>query len=94
MPRIKSLLTHVGIDEAKHAHNCQANANHRIERGDKRLKVRNGRSWDHYCVSCATLIIERDIAQLRALQPSFRKTTAHNAAKRLPGDSPISLAES
>ena len=55
------------LDQAKKAHNCQANARHRIERGDARLKVRNGRSWDHYCVACAKTILECDIAELQGL---------------------------
>lgn len=67
MPRIRSLRIRAEIDVARKAHNCQANARHRIERGDKRLKVRNGRSWDHYCLECATNIIRRDIAALEAL---------------------------
>jgi hypothetical protein len=71
VPRIKSLLIRVEVDEAQKAHNCQANAAHRLERGDKRLKVRNGRSWDHYCAACAALMIQRDIAELQALQPQF-----------------------
>jgi hypothetical protein len=71
VPRIKSLLIRVEVDETQKAHNCQANAAHRLERGDKRLKVRNGRSWDHYCASCAALIIRRDIAELHTLQPQF-----------------------
>lgn len=71
MARIKSLLTRVEVDEAQKAHNCQANAAHRLKRGDRRLKIRNGRSWDNYCAACAALIIERDIAELQALQPQF-----------------------
>jgi hypothetical protein len=71
VPRIKSLLIRVEVDEAQKAHSCQANASHRLERGAPRLKVRNGRSWDHYCAACAALIIQRDIAELRALQPRF-----------------------
>jgi hypothetical protein len=71
MPRIKSLLVQVGIDEALHAHDCQANSKHRIVRGDSRLKVRNGRSWDHYCVSCAAVMIHRDIVELQDLQRHF-----------------------
>jgi len=70
--RIKSLLIRAQIDEAQKAHNCQANAGHRLARGDKRLKVRNGRSWDHYCVSCAAIILERDISELQALQKLFQ----------------------
>jgi hypothetical protein len=69
---IKSLVTRVEIDEALKAHNCQASAKHRIERGNRRLKVRNGRSWDHYCVPCALAILERDIAKLQELQRRFQ----------------------
>ena len=72
MPRVKSLLIRVETDEAQRAHNCQASAKHRIQRGDRRLKVRNGRSWDHYCVPCAIAILERDIAELQTLQRQFQ----------------------
>jgi hypothetical protein len=68
---LKSLLIRVEIDEALKAHNCQANARHRLQRGDRRLKVRNGRSWDHYCVSCAAAILSRDIGKLKLLQHEF-----------------------
>ena len=71
MPRIKSLLVRVEVDEAQRAHNCQANAAHRLQRGDKRLKVRKGRNWDHYCAACAALIIQRDITELQVLRPQF-----------------------
>ena len=72
MPRIKSIVIRVEIDQAKKAHNCQANARHRIQGGDARLNVRNGRSWDRYCVSCAKTIIERDIIELQELQRKFQ----------------------
>lgn len=65
---IKSLIEQVKVDQAARAHNCQANANHRINKGDVRLKVRSGRGWDHYCQTCAQKIIERDIAKLTTLQ--------------------------
>lgn len=64
----KSLVIHVEVDTAGKAHNCQASAKHRIEKGDVRLKVRNGRSWDHYCLACAQNIIGRDIQKLTELQ--------------------------
>ncbi len=72
MPRIKSILIRVEIDKAKKAHNCQANATHRIVRNDTRLNVRNGRSWDRYCLSCAKTIIQRDLAELQELQRSLQ----------------------
>ncbi len=68
MTRIKSLIEQVGIDRAGSGHNCQANAAHRIKKGDVRLKVRNGRGWDHYCCACAVTIIARDIQKLTNLQ--------------------------
>ena len=67
MPRIRSLRIRAEVDVAQRAHNCQGNTRHRIERGDKRLKVRNKRSWDHYCLECATTIVRRDIVELEAL---------------------------
>jgi len=63
----KSLVVQVRVDTAGKAHNCQGNSKHRIERGDVRLKVRNGRSWDHYCRACAENIITRDLHKLSEL---------------------------
>lgn len=68
MPRIRSVLIRVEIDRAQRAHDCQANARHRIGRGDIRLKVRNGRSWDHYCPTCAQTILSRAIGSLQGVQ--------------------------
>jgi hypothetical protein len=68
MSRVKSILQRVKIDTAGKAHNCQANSSHRIDKGGIRLKVRNGRSWDHYCSTCAENILARDIQRLTELQ--------------------------
>jgi hypothetical protein len=68
-------VTSVGVDEAKKAHDCQGNSRHRIERGYKRLKVRNGRGWDHYCLECAKIIVRRDIAELDALARELNSDT-------------------
>lgn len=67
----KSLVIRVEVDRALRAHDCQANRKHRIEQGHKRLKVRKGRSWDHYCVACAAKIIRRDIGELQTLASDF-----------------------
>jgi hypothetical protein len=67
MARIKSLLTHVELDVALKSHNCQGNPKHRITLGDARLKVRNERGWDHYCLACAKVIVQRDINSLRSV---------------------------
>lgn len=75
---IKSLVVQVGVDVAGKSHNCQANSKHRIAMGDVRLKVRNGRSWDHYCRACAGRIIARDLEKLAALR-ALRPTAAGGA---------------
>lgn len=64
MPK-KSLVQRSEVDQAQRAHNCQANSNHRLERGDWRLKVHVDRSHDHYCQDCALKIIEQDIEKLQ-----------------------------
>lgn len=63
----KSLLIRAVIDEAQRAHSCQRNPRHRIERGHKRLKVRKGRSWDHYCMPCAMEMMAHNTARLQEL---------------------------
>jgi hypothetical protein len=73
MARIKSLIVRVQIDTAGKAHNCQGNAGHRVEKGELRLKVRNGRSWNHYCRSCGEIIIDRDIQKLADLRKFQRQ---------------------
>jgi hypothetical protein len=71
---VRSLVISVDIDQAKHSHNCQANERHRISMGDPRLKVRKLRGWDHYCMPCAKIIVERDLAKLQQLALSLQAT--------------------
>jgi hypothetical protein len=77
----KTLVKRVGVDETVNAHNCQSNQKHRLQRGDRRLKVWRDRSPEHYCRVCAREIIERDIQKLAAL------------ARQLDGTEPIGPAE-
>jgi hypothetical protein len=67
MPRPKSLLPNITIDQVQRAHCCQHNSSHELHRGDKRLKVRVQRTYEHFCAPCALEILQRDIAQLMAL---------------------------
>ena len=71
----KSLVIRTEVDTAGRAHNCQASAKHRIEKGDVRLKVKKGRSWEHYCLACAKKIIGLDLEKLKALQEMKPPTT-------------------
>lgn len=67
----KSLVQRCAVDVAIRAHDCQHNRKHRLARGDKRLKVWNGRSPDHYCAACALATIKADISKLQALAAEF-----------------------
>ncbi len=64
----KSILKRLEVDVALKSHDCQHNANHRVSRGDKRLKLWKERSPEHFCVKCAMEMIERDIARMQAIQ--------------------------
>lgn len=75
MPRPKSILQRVEVDSAQKAHNCQHNENHRLQRGDRRLKVWKDRSADHYCVACGLDIIHRDIARLNSIADQLQPPT-------------------
>ena len=65
---IKSLVISVEIDHALKGHDCQASAKHRIVKGDLRLKVKDGRNPDYYCLPCARVMIQRGIDKLMDLQ--------------------------
>ncbi|PJE76763.1 hypothetical protein COV05_02775 [Candidatus Uhrbacteria bacterium CG10_big_fil_rev_8_21_14_0_10_48_16] len=67
MPRRKSILIRAEIDIALKSHNCQHNKAHRISQGDKRLKIKSGRSWEHFCVACAKDILRDGVQRVEEL---------------------------
>ena len=67
MPRNKSILIRAEIDVALRSHNCQHNSAHRIEQGQARLKVKSGRSWEHFCMACAKEIVGQGLDRLEEL---------------------------
>lgn len=68
MAKPKNLILPMSVDIAKASHNCQHSDRHRIQSGDKRLKVRSGRSPEHYCTSCALQFIESAVQRLEDLR--------------------------
>lgn len=60
----KSFVRNVGIDVAQRAHNCRASKKHRIQRGDKRVGVKEGRSMKYYCLPCGIKSLEADLEHL------------------------------
>lgn len=68
MPRPKSLLKKLSVDVAQRSHNCQHVPSHRIQQGEKRLKVTKDRTNEHYCVLCAVESIDASIRKLQELK--------------------------
>jgi hypothetical protein len=75
MAGIKSLLCRVEVDVAERRHTCRRNDRHVILKGDRRLKVRSGRSWRHYCLACARQILERDASALASIAVQVNSET-------------------
>ena len=67
MPRPKSILKKSEFTIAKASHNCKNNSKHRINMGDKRLTITEGRNRNHYCKECAILFLEKDMENLEKL---------------------------
>jgi hypothetical protein len=67
MGKPKSLILSMTVDEALRTHACQHNDKHMVAKGDRRLKIKVGRSHDHYCVDCSRMFIEQSIAKLQRL---------------------------
>lgn len=73
MARAKSLVARIEVDEALRSHNCQHSRAHRVMKGDKRLKVREGRSWEHYCLECAERFLVQSIERLGQVLKDVRE---------------------
>jgi hypothetical protein len=63
----KSLTLPLTVDRALKSHACQHNSKHRIAKGDLRLKVAAGRSYEHYCAACARTFLGQAIERLQKL---------------------------
>lgn len=67
MGKARVLHSKLKVDEAGKSHRCQHNRNHIISKGDRRLKVTEGRTDEHYCLSCAARFLAGTIASLQEL---------------------------
>lgn len=74
MARLKSTVKGLKIEVAERAHNCRYNKSHRIERGDTRLSISEGRSSLTYCKQCAIAFLEADLAKLGGMLEEIRRT--------------------
>lgn len=68
MAKPKSFVKNISIENAKKAHNCQHNSKHRILAGDVRVKLKDGRTAEYFCVNCALDTIRCDITKLEEIK--------------------------
>ena len=73
MGKSKSFIKNISIDTAQRSHLCRHNKKHTIGTGDKRLKYKEGRAFQHFCVECAKESLRKDIALLNALLIELEK---------------------
>lgn len=71
--KTKSFLKNISIDTAKLSHSCKHNKKHKINKGDKRLKLKEDRAFQHFCVECARESLKKDISELNALLIELEK---------------------
>lgn len=64
---MKSIVKNVSWDVALQTHKCKRNLNHIIVKGDRRLKVKEGRSESHYCMPCAEKIMRNGLLKINDL---------------------------
>ncbi|AIA75761.1 hypothetical protein FF32_13190 [Halomonas campaniensis] len=68
MARPKSLLKNIYISEAKRQHSCKSSASHKIQKGDKRLSVKEGQNERNYCMGCGKKFLDSAIEELSKIR--------------------------
>ena len=64
---MKSVVKNVAWDVALQSHKCKRNLKHIISKGDRRLKIKEGRSESHYCMQCAEAILKGGLLKINSL---------------------------
>jgi len=74
MARAKSFIKKLTIDEAKKSHNCQHNKQHRINKGEIRLGLKENRNIEYYCKKCSIEFLEDGVNQISKLLEQLEKS--------------------
>ena len=67
MLRPKSVVVSMEITTAGRAHDCRYNKNHRLEKGIRRLTIREDGDEHHYCLACGRIFLVQGIKRLQSL---------------------------
>lgn len=75
MPRPKSVTASMEITVVARAHCCRHNGDHRLEKGMRRLTIKEDGDELHYCLSCAKLFLAQGAHRLQELLAEIEKPT-------------------
>jgi len=64
---LRSLIHSLEVTTVARAHECRFNKKHALKMGDRRLTIRSDGDKHNYCLACAKVFLEKDIARLQAL---------------------------
>lgn len=67
MAKPKSFVKNLVIDKAKKSHNCQHNKQHRINQGDIRLGLKDGKSIEYFCKECSIEFLKNGASKISEL---------------------------
>jgi hypothetical protein len=73
MGKTKSFLKNISIDTAKSSHSCKHNKKHKINKGDKRLKLKKNRAFQHFFFFFSKESLKKDISELNAFLIELEK---------------------
>jgi hypothetical protein len=71
MSRTKSLLKKLLVTQAKRTHNCKNNNNHRVQKGQWRLTVKEGYNTSNYCVECSKVFLANAKKEIERIMNKF-----------------------
>lgn len=54
-------------------HSCRYNSKHRLEKGMRRLTIKEGRYERHYCLSCAKIFLKQGLDRIQVLLTEIEK---------------------
>lgn len=68
MGRPKSIIKNIYISDAKKTHSCKSNKSHIIQKGEKRLTIKEGQNELNYCMECGKRFVDSAIAELKNIR--------------------------
>lgn len=71
MSRAKSLLKKFVVTQAERTHYCKHNRNHRIQKGQWRLTVKEGYNTSNFCIECSKVFLANAKEEIEKIMNKF-----------------------